>query len=81
MAQEVTGRIYLTKINFSEETVILGVDLDFKQDIQYIDENSLEFLFPSQKCKRMYCFADYLGNISYFLKVTLSNIGIRAIRL
>ncbi len=55
--REIYGKVNLAEINFSEQTVVLGVDLDFKKDIKYIDEESLKYLLPKddQKQNILFC--------------------------
>ena len=55
--KEICGKVNLAEIDFSEQTVVLGVDLDFQKDIQYVDEESLEALLPkkSQEQNILFC--------------------------
>jgi hypothetical protein len=74
--KEIHGKVNLAEIDFSEKTVVLGVDLDFGKDFKYVDYESLEYLPLNQIKEVIYCFVDCLGTINYFPKATLSNINI-----
>ena len=59
--KEIIGKVNLADIDFSEQTVVLGVKLDFGIDFKYVDCDSLEYLHPKseQESNILFCGLDW----------------------
>lgn len=55
--KEIHGKVNLAEIDFSEQTVVLGVNLDFGKDFKYVDCDSLKYLHPKpeQRDNILFC--------------------------